>query len=133
MLPASTIAVGLSAVIFRIARSSILEVLSRDHVRAARARGLEPRRILARHVVRNALSPVITVLALHLGSLLGGTVLVEYVFNWPGLSGYLVTAVEARDYPEVVGIVLVISALFVLLNFIVDVLYGVLDPRVRQS
>ncbi|MEN9774846.1 MAG: hypothetical protein RL322_1916 [Pseudomonadota bacterium] len=133
MLPASTIAVGLSAVIFRIARSSILEVLSRDHVRAARARGLEPRRILLRHVVRNALSPVITVLALHLGSLLGGTVLVEYVFNWPGLSGYLVTAVEARDYPEVVGIVLVISALFVLLNFVVDVLYGVLDPRVRQS
>lgn len=133
MLPASTIAVGLSAVIFRIARSSILEVLSRDHVRAARARGLEPRRVLARHVVRNALSPVITVLALHLGSLLGGTVLVEYVFNWPGLSGYLVTAVEARDYPEVVGIVLVISALFVLLNFVVDVLYGVLDPRVRQT
>ena len=84
-------------------------------------------------MVRNALTPVVTVVALHLGALLGGTVLVEYVFNWPGLSGYLVRAVEARDYPEVVGIVLVISTLFVLLNFLVDVLYAVLDPRVRHG
>ena len=72
-------------------------------------RGSQPRRIMLHHVVRNALMPVVTVLALHLGALLGGTVLVEFVFNWPGLSGYLVRAVEARDYPEVVGIVLVIS------------------------
>jgi peptide/nickel transport system permease protein len=84
-------------------------------------------------VVRNALIPVVTVLGLHLGSLLGGTVLVEYVFNWPGLSGYLVRAVELRDYPEVTGIVLVISILFVLLNLLVDLLYAVLDPRVRHA
>lgn len=132
-MPACTIAVGLSAVIFRVMRSSVLEILSREHVRAAQARGLPASAIIRRHVVRNALSPVVTVLALHLGGLLGGTVLVEYVFNWPGLSGYLVRAVEARDYPEVVGIVLVISALFVLLNFVVDVLYAVLDPRVRHA
>ena len=82
--------------------------------------------------LRNALTPVVTVVALHLGSLLGGTVLVEFVFNWPGLSGYLVSAVGARDYPEVVGIILVISVLFVLLNMAVDLFYAVLDPRVRQ-
>jgi peptide/nickel transport system permease protein len=132
-LPAATIAVGLAAIIFRMTRSSVLEVLGRDHVRAAQARGIAPARIVMHHVVRNALIPIVTVLALHLGSLLGGTVLVEYVFNWPGLSGYLVRAVELRDYPEVTGIVLVISVLFVLLNLLVDLLYAVLDPRVRHA
>jgi peptide/nickel transport system permease protein len=85
------------------------------------------------HVLRNALIPVVTVLALHMGSLLGGTVLVEFVFNWPGLSGYLVRAVEQRDYPEVVGIVLVISIAFVVINLAVDLLYAVIDPRVRHG
>ncbi len=133
MMPACTIAVGLGAVVFRVMRSSVLEVLEREHVRAAQARGVAPAAIIRRHVLRNALTPVVTVVALHLGSLLGGTVLVEFVFNWPGLSGYLVRAVEARDYPEVMGIVLVISALFVLLNFCVDLLYAVIDPRVRHG
>ncbi len=132
-MPAGTIAVGLGAVTFRMTRSAVLEVLGRDHVRAARARGLTRTRIVLHHVVRGALSPIVTVLALHLGSLLGGTVLVEFLFNWPGLSGYLVRAVEARDYPEVVGIVLVISILLVILNFVVDLLYAVLDPRVRHA
>jgi peptide/nickel transport system permease protein len=85
------------------------------------------------HVLRGALVPVATVLALYLGILLGGTVLVEFLFNWPGLSGYLVRAVEARDYPEVVGIVLTISVLLVLLNLAIDLLYAVLDPRVRHA
>jgi peptide/nickel transport system permease protein len=133
MMPACTIAVGLGAVVFRVMRASVLEVLERDHVRAAQARGVPPAGIIRRHVLRNALTPVVTVVALHLGSLLGGTVLVEFVFNWPGLSGYLVRAVEARDYPEVMGIVLVISAIFVLLNFLVDMLYAVIDPRVRHG
>lgn len=132
-MPAATIALGLAAVVFRMTRSSILEVLGRDYVRTAMAKGVAPLRIVVRHVVRNALIPVVTVLALHLGTLLGGTVLVEYVFNWPGLSGYLVNAVEARDYPEVMGIVLVISVLFVLLNLAVDLLYALLDPRVRHA
>lgn len=133
MMPAGTIAVGLGAVVFRVMRASVLEVLERDHVRAAQARGVSPAAIIRRHVLRNALTPVVTVVALHLGSLLGGTVLVEFVFNWPGLSGYLVRSVESRDYPEVMGIVLVISALFVLLNFVVDLLYAVIDPRVRHG
>lgn len=133
MMPAGTIAVGLGAVVFRVMRASVLEVLERDHVRAAQARGVSPAAIIRRHVLRNALTPVVTVVALHLGSLLGGTVLVEFVFNWPGLSGYLVRSVESRDYPEVMGIVLVISTLFVLLNFLVDLLYAVIDPRVRHG
>jgi peptide/nickel transport system permease protein len=133
LMPATTIAIGLGAIVFRMTRSSVLEVLQRDYVRAAHAKGLEPRRIVLHHVVRNALIPVITVLALHLGSLLGGTVLVEFVFNWPGLSGYLVRAVEQRDYPEVVGIVLVISIALVLINLVVDLLYAVIDPRVRHG
>jgi peptide/nickel transport system permease protein len=133
LMPASTIAVGLGAVVFRMTRSSVLEVLERDYVRSAHAKGLSPHRIVLHHVVRNALIPVVTVLALHMGSLLGGTVLVEFVFNWPGLSGYLVRAVEQRDYPEVVGIVLVISVAFVVINLAVDLLYAVIDPRVRHG
>lgn len=133
LMPAGTLAVGLGAVVFRMTRTSVLEVLGRDHVRAAHAKGLTPRRIVLHHVVRNALVPVVTVLALHLGSLLGGTVLVEFVFNWPGLSGTLVGAVEQRDYPEVVGIVLVISVVLVAINLVVDLLYAVIDPRVRLS
>lgn len=132
-MPAATIAIGLGAVVFRMARTSILEVLERDYVRTARAKGVTPMRIVLHHVIRNALIPIVTVLALHLGTLLGGTVLVEFVFNWPGLSGYLVNAVEARDYPEVMGIVLVISVLFVLLNLAVDLLYAGLDPQVRHT
>jgi peptide/nickel transport system permease protein len=111
----------------------VLDVSQRDFVRAARAKGLGQARILLHHVLRNALMPVVTVLALHLGTLLGGTVLVEYVFNYPGLSGLLVEAVNARAYPEVEGVVLVISVLFVALNLAVDLLYAVLDPRVRTA
>jgi peptide/nickel transport system permease protein len=131
-MPAFTIGLGLAAVVLRMTRAAVLDVMLRDYVRTARAKGVAPRRVLLHHVVRTALLPVVTVLALQLGTLLGGTVLVEYVFNWPGLSGLLVSAVNARDYPEVVGIVLVISILFVALNLVVDILYGVLDPRVRR-
>lgn len=133
LMPTATIAIGLSAVVFRTTRNAMLEILGRDFVRAARAKGVPSRRIVVRHVLRNALIPIVTVFALQIGTLLGGTVLVEYVFNWPGLSGYLVRAVEARDYPEVVGIVFVISTLFVFLNLAVDLLNGALDPRVRLA
>jgi len=132
-MPAFTIGLPLAGVIFRMTRASVLDVAARDFVRTARAKGVPARRILTRHIVRNALMPVLTVLALQLGTLLGGTVLVEYVFNWPGLSGLLVDSVAARDYPEVVGIILVISVLFVGLNLVVDLLYAVLDPRVRHG
>lgn len=130
-MPATCIGLGLAGMVMRMTRSSVLDVMARDYVRTARAKGLRGMAVLIRHVLRNALIPVVTVLALNLGGLLGGTVLVEFVFNWPGLSGYLVSAVGARDYPEVVGIILVISILFVLLNILVDMIYVALDPRVR--
>lgn len=130
-MPALTIGAGLAAAVFRMTRSAVLDVARRDHVRAARAKGLSPFRVLRRHVLRNAMLPVVTVFGLQLGALLGGTVLVEYVFNWPGLSSLLVEAVNARDYTEVQGIVLVISVLFVALNLLIDLIYAALDPRVR--
>jgi peptide/nickel transport system permease protein len=132
-MPSITIALGLFATVFRMTRVAVLEVSLRDYVRTARAKGVARGRILLRHVLRNALMPVVTVVALNIGTLLGGTVLVEYVFNYPGLSGLLVDAVNARDYPEVQGIVLVISILFVTLNLAVDLLYAALDPRVRRA
>ena len=131
LMPALSIAVGFSAIILRMSRATVLDVLQQDWVRTARSKGLAVHRVVIRHVVRNALGPVLTLTGLQMGSMLGGTVLVEYVFNWPGLSGLLVHAVEQRDYPEVQGIVLVIATLFILLNLIVDILYTVLDPRVQ--
>lgn len=133
VMPAMSVAAALWAIIVRITRTAVLETLERDFIRAVRAKGVAPPRILTRHVLRNALVPVVTVTGLQLGTLLGGTVLVEYVFNWPGLSGYLVRAVEARDYPEVVGIVLTIAVIFVFLNLVVDLINAVLDPRVRLA
>ena len=116
-----------------MARATVTETLGRDWVRTARAKGLREKHVLRRHVVRNALGPVLTVVGLNVGTLLGGTVLVEYVFNWPGLSGFLVDAVERRDYPAVQSIVLVISFLFILINLGVDLLYALLDPRIRHK
>jgi peptide/nickel transport system permease protein len=132
-LPAVAIAKGLAAVLFRMTRASTLDALANDYVRTARAKGLSPRRVLTVHVLRNALNPVVTVLGLQMGTLLGGTVLVEYVFNWPGLSTPLLRAVEARDYPIVVGIVLTISVLFLLINLIVEMIHGWIDPRVNAA
>jgi peptide/nickel transport system permease protein len=133
LLPAVAVAKGLAATIFRMTRASVLDVLSRDHVRTARAKGLTPGRVLRRHVVRNAMIPVTTVLGLQMGTLLGGTVLVEFVFNWPGLSTPLLRAVEGRDYPMVVGIVLTVSGLFLLINLVMDLVYAALDPRISRS
>ncbi|MBE9605641.1 ABC transporter permease [Acetobacteraceae bacterium H6797] len=133
MMPAVSIGVGLAAIVMRMTRASVLDVMLKDYVRTAKAKGVAPRRIVVRHILRNALIPVVTVLGLHLGSLLGGTVLVEFVFNYPGLSGLLVDSVNARDYPMVEGVILVISVLFVALNLVMDLIYAALDPRVRNS
>jgi len=114
-------------------RAAVLDVSQHDYVRTAHAKGVRSGRVWLHHILRNALTPIVTVIALNLGTLLGGTVLVEYVFNYPGISGLLVDAVNARDYPMVQGVVLVISILLVLLNLGVDLLYAVLDPRVRHA
>ena len=133
LMPALTISSSLAPVLVQMTRASVIDVITRDHVRTARAKGVAPPAIVVHHVLRNALIPVVTVLALHLGTLLGGTVLVEYVFNYPGMSGLLVDSVNTRDYPMVQGVVLVISVLFVALNLVMDLIYGMLDPRVRHA
>lgn len=131
ILPSFTLAFGLSASIARITRSSLLETLNREYIQTLRAKGLGRRSVIYKHALRNALIPVVTVIGLQLGNLMGGTVLIEYLFNWPGLSTLLVEAVSHRDYPLVQGCIIVISSLFIFINMIVDLLYGLLDPRVR--
>jgi peptide/nickel transport system permease protein len=131
LLPAVTLGLALAAVIMRTLRSSLLEALSEDYVRTARAKGLSEWRVIRSHVLRNALIPVVTVLGLQLGTLIGGAVITEYVFALPGVGRLVVDAVFARDYPLVQGVVLLIAIGFILSNLIVDLVYGLIDPRIR--
>ncbi len=131
VLPALTLGAAMAAVLARMVRSSLLEVLSEDFIRTARAKGLAERAMLWRHALPNAWLPLLTVLGLQLGSLLGGAVITETVFAWPGLGALLVEAIQRRDYPLVQGCVLLISLTYVLVNTITDLAYGWVDPRVR--
>jgi peptide/nickel transport system permease protein/oligopeptide transport system permease protein len=133
ILPAITLALPASAVLARMTRSSMLEVLNQDFVRTARAKGLRERAVIVRHVLKNALIPVVTIVGLQVGSLLAGAVIVESVFTRPGLGGYTVKAIQARDFPQVQGIVLITATAYVLVNLIVDVLYAFIDPRIRYQ
>jgi hypothetical protein len=133
ILPSVTLATLETAIVLRMTRSSMLEVLAEDYVRTARAKGLDGRLVLYGHALRNALIPVLTIIGIQIGSALGGTVLVELIFNWPGLSSYLVTGINQRDYPVVQAVVLVIAALFILLNLLTDLIYAVVDPRIRYA
>ena len=130
-LPAITLGLALAAVITRTLRSSMLEALSEDYFRTARAKGLTDGAVVRRHALRNALIPVVTVLGLQLGTLIGGAVITEYVFALPGVGRLVVDAVFARDYPLVQGVVLLIAVGFILSNLAVDLLYGWIDPRIR--
>ena len=131
VLPAATLGLALAAVVTRTLRSSMLEALSEDYVRTARAKGLDEGTIVRSHVLKNALIPVVTVLGLQLGTLIGGAVITEYVFALPGVGRLVVDAVFARDYPLVQGVVLLIAVGFILTNLMVDLLYGLIDPRIR--
>src|SRR5262245_15918580 len=132
LLPAVTLGLALAAVVTRTLRSSLLEALTEDYVRTARAKGLSDWTVMRRHVLKNALIPVVTVLGLQLGTLIGGAVITEYVFALPGVGRLVVDAVFARDYPLVQGVVLLIALGFILSNLLVDVLYGWIDPRIRS-
>ena len=121
------------AVFARMTRSSMLEVLNEDYVRTARAKGLAPWRIIGIHALRNALIPVITVIGLQTGVLLAGAILTETIFAWPGVGKWIVESIRRRDYPSVQGGILLISCLIILVNLIVDMLYGVVNPRIRHT
>jgi peptide/nickel transport system permease protein len=131
ILPAVTLGLALAAVITRTLRSSLLEALAEDYVRTARAKGLSEWVVIRGHVLKNALIPVVTVLGLQLGTLIGGAVITEYVFALPGVGRLVVDAVFARDYPLVQGVILLIALGFILSNLLVDLLYGYIDPRIR--
>ena len=133
VLPAVTLGTASAAALARLTRSSVLEIIRQDYVRSARAKGLAERAVIARHVLKNAINPIITVLGLQVGFLLGGAILTETVFSWPGLGSMMVRAIQARDYPLVQGGVLLIATSFVLVNLIVDLLYAVFDPRIRYE
>jgi len=131
VLPAFTLATIPMAIVARITRSSMLEVLNKDYVRTARAKGMSEAVVILRHALRNAFLPIATVLGLNLGLLLGGAVLTETIFSWPGLGRYVVDSLMARDYAAVQGCILVFAALMAFINLIVDLIYVVLDPRIR--
>lgn len=133
VLPSITLGAGVAAVMARFTRSALIEVLSEDYVRTARAKGLPARQVLSRHALRNALIPVVTMMGLQFGFLLGGSIVVEKVFNWPGMGRLLVDAVEMRDYPVMQTCVLLFSMEFLVINLAVDLLYGWLNPSIRYG
>jgi peptide/nickel transport system permease protein len=131
ILPSFTLATIPMAIVARITRSSMLEVLNKDYVRTARAKGLDEMIVILRHALRNALLPVVTVLGLNLGLLLGGAVLTETIFSWPGLGRYVVDSLMARDYAAVQSCILIFAVIMALINLVVDLVYVILDPRIR--
>jgi peptide/nickel transport system permease protein len=132
-LPALALGTIPLSVISRITRSSVLEVLRLDYVRTAWAKGLSERVVLAKHVLKNALIPILTVIGLQFGYLLGGAIITETIFAWPGLGRWLLLSVQARDFRAVQGGVMLVALVFVVVNLVVDLLYAVIDPRIRLT
>lgn len=133
VLPAVTLGIGTAALIARITRSSVLEIMREDYIRTARAKGLSQVKTIGKHVLRNALAPVITVMGINFGSLLGGTVVTESVFAINGIGRLMVRAITSRDFPVVQGAVLLVATIFVFINLLVDITYALLDPRIRYE
>jgi len=133
VLPAFTVATFSMALIARMTRAAVLEVLGKEYVTTARAKGAREGTVLSRHVLRNALIPVVTVIGLQFGNLLGGSILTETIFAWPGIGRLLTQSLMSRDYPMVQGLVVIFASLFILVNLIVDILYVYIDPRIRYD
>jgi peptide/nickel transport system permease protein len=133
VLPGLTVGLVAAAILTRYVRSAVLEVAAMGYVRTARSKGLPPQVVTLRHTVRNALVPILTITGIQLATILGGVIVVEVVFAWPGLGRLVYNSVAARDYPVIQGAVLLIAVLFLVINLIVDVLYAVVDPRIRLS
>lgn len=132
-MPAVALSLPLMGVVMRMTRSAMLEVLGQDYIRTARAKGLTERRVQLRHALKNAFIPIVTVLGIQLGRLLGGAVIVEQIFGLPGLGTLFISAITGRDYPMVQGAVLIIGLLFMAVQFVVDLSYAYLDPRIRYA
>ncbi|MBV9172175.1 MAG: ABC transporter permease [Chloroflexi bacterium] len=132
-LPVVALSLALMAIVMRMTRSSMLEVLRQEYIQTARAKGLMQNAIVVRHALKNAFIPVITVLGVQLGALLGGTVVIEVIFGLPGVGRLVIDAISARDYPTLQGTVLFIAMLFAMVNLLVDVAYAYLDPRIRYA
>ncbi|AZR82010.1 nickel ABC transporter permease [Thiomicrospira sp. S5] len=133
VLPAVTLGTALAAILARMLRASLLEVFHEDFIRTAQAKGLPPRAVFGKHALRNALLPVVTILGLQLGTLLGGAVITEVVFDWPGLGQLLVDSIQRRDYPVVQACILIISVAYITVNGLTEVVYAWLDPRIRLA
>lgn len=133
VLPAVTLGASATAVVARLTRSSMLEVIRQDYIRTARAKGLNEFLVIMRHALKNALIPVVTIVFLRFGALLGGAVLTETVFAWPGIGWLMIDAIWARDYPVVQGCILMVAISFVLINLFTDLLYAFIDPRIRYQ
>jgi len=133
VLPALTLGLATAALLARITRSSMLEVLGQDYITTARSKGLVERVVINKHAFKNALIPVVTVIGLQFGTLLGGAVLTETVFSWPGIGRLMVDSILARDYPVVQGAVLLLAVFFVMINLVVDIIYAFLDPRISYG
>jgi len=131
VLPSLTLGAAVAAIMARFTRSSFVDILQEDFIRTARAKGLSEPVVVAKHGLRNALIPVVTMMGLQFGFLLGGSIVVEVVFNWPGMGRLLVDAVDMRDYPVIQALVLLFSLEFILINLVVDVLYGLINPTIR--
>jgi peptide/nickel transport system permease protein len=133
ILPAVTASFGMLAILMRITRSSMLEVLNQDYIRTATSKGLNRRTVVTRHALTNALLPIVTVWGTGFASLLSGTLLVEVIFSWPGMGRMLVNAIGQRDYPTVQGLVITFALIYALVNLVVDLIYPLVDPRIRYS
>jgi peptide/nickel transport system permease protein len=133
ILPAITLAAALVAVIARNTRSAMMEVLAQDYITTARSKGVQEKMVIIRHGIKNSFIPIVTVIGLQLGTMLGGTVLTETVFAWPGLGRLLISSILARDYPVIQGAILIFALMFVLTNLAVDLTYAYLDPKVRYG
>jgi peptide/nickel transport system permease protein len=133
IMPAFTLGLAQAGLLARVTRSTMLETLGEDYVRTARAKGLAERIVVIAHALRNAMIPLLTIIGLIFAALMGGAVITEQVFNIPGVGRLLVQAVTRRDYPVVQGVTMVVAGMYVLINLTVDLLYGALDPRIRQG
>jgi len=133
VLPSFSLGFALAAIISRMTRASMIEVLNQDYIRTARAIGVSEKTILLKHALRNAIIPVVTIVGLQFGALLGGVIIIEIIFSWPGIGQLLIPAIMRRDYPLVQGCILFIAVVYIFVNLIVDIIYAYIDPRIKYS